>query len=205
MARAFADIAFTDSVKQAQNRYGSRKSYAGFESDGGHRDRLSENEIAFLAGRDSFYMGSVGENGWPYVQHRGGPKGFLKVLDEATIGFADFRGNRQYISVGNLNADGRVSLFLMDYPNRQRLKLWARARVVHPDEDPELVARLELPGYKARIERGIIMAVEAVDWNCPQHITPRFTEAEIERLIAPLIEENRSLKAQLAQVMSRTV
>ncbi len=205
MARAFADIAFTDSVKQAQNRYGSRKSYAGFESDGGHRDRLSENEIAFLAGRDSFYMGSVGENGWPYVQHRGGPKGFLKVLDEATIGFADFRGNRQYISVGNLNADGRVSLFLMDYPNRQRLKLWARARVVHPDEDPELVARLELPGYKARIERGIIMAVEAVDWNCPQHITPRFTEAEIERLIAPLIEENRSLQAQLAQVMSRTV
>ena len=205
MARAFADIAFTDSVKQAQNRYGSRKSYAGFESDGGHRDRLSENEIAFLAGRDSFYMGSVGENGWPYVQHRGGPKGFLKVLDEATIGFADFRGNRQYISVGNLNADGRVSLFLMDYPNRQRLKLWARARVVHPDEDPKLVARLELPGYKARIERGIIMAVEAVDWNCPQHITPRFTEAEIERLVAPLIEENRALQAQLAQAMSRTV
>ena len=205
MARAFADIAFTDSVKQAQNRYGSRKSYAGFESDGGHRDRLSENEIAFLAERDSFYLGSVGENGWPYVQHRGGPKGFLKVLDETTIGFADFRGNRQYISVGNLNADGRVSLFLMDYPNRQRLKLWVRARVVHPDEDPELVARLELPGYKARIERGIIMAVEAVDWNCPQHITPRFTEAEIERLVAPLIEENRSLQAQLAQAMSRTV
>ena len=205
MARAFADIAFTDSVKQAQNRYGSRKSYAGFESDGGHRDRLSENEIAFLAERDSFYMGSVGENGWPYVQHRGGPKGFLKVLDETTIGFADFRGNRQYISVGNLNADGRVSLFLMDYPNRQRLKLWARARVVHPDEDPKLVARLELPGYKARIERGIIMAVEAVDWNCPQHITPRFTEAEIERLVAPLIEENRALQAQLAQAMSRTV
>ena len=205
MARAFADIAFTDSVKQAQNRYGSRKSYAGFESDGGHRDRLGENEIAFLAGRDSFYMGSVGENGWPYVQHRGGPKGFLKVLDETTIGFADFRGNRQYISVGNLNADGRVSLFLMDYPNRQRLKLWARARVVHPDEDPKLVARLELPGYKARIERGIIMAVEAVDWNCPQHITPRFTEAEIERLVAPLIEENRALQAQLAQAMSRTV
>ncbi len=205
MARAFADIAFTDSVKQAQNRYGSRKSYAGFESDGGHRDRLSENEIAFLAERDSFYLGSVGENGWPYVQHRGGPKGFLKVLDEMTIGFADFRGNRQYISVGNLNADGRVSLFLMDYPNRQRLKLWARARVVHPDEDPELVARLELPGYQARIERGIIMAVEAVDWNCPQHITPRFTEAEIERLVAPLIEKNRALQAQLAQAMSRTV
>ena len=204
MARAFADIAFTDSVRQAQSRYGSRKSYAGFESGGGSRDRLGENEIAFLAERDSFYLGSVGENGWPYVQHRGGPKGFLKVLDETTIGFADFRGNRQYISVGNLNADGRVSLFLMDYPNRQRLKLWARARVVHSDEDPELAARLELPGYKARIERGIVMAIEAVDWNCPQHITPRFTEAEIERLIAPLIEENRALQTQLAQALSRT-
>ena len=198
MAHAFADIAFTDSVKQAQNRYGSRKSYAGFDSDGGHRDRLSENEIAFLAERDSFYMGSVGENGWPYVQHRGGPKGFLKVLDETTIGFADFRGNRQYISVGNLNADGHVSLFVMDYPNRARLKLWAWARVVHADEDPALLARLELPGYKARVERGIVLTVAAIDWNCPQHITPRYTQEEVERLIAPVIEENRLLQARLA-------
>ena len=198
MARAFADIAFTDSVKQAQNRYGSRKSYAGFESDGGHRDRLGENEIAFLAGRDSFYIASVGENGWPYVQHRGGPKGFLKVLDEKTLGFADFRGNRQYISVGNLDADGRVSLFVMDYPNRARLKLWAWARVVHAEEDPALLARLELPGYKARAERGIVLTVAAIEWNCPQHITPRYTQEEVERLIAPVIEENRLLQARLA-------
>jgi predicted pyridoxine 5'-phosphate oxidase superfamily flavin-nucleotide-binding protein len=199
MARAFIEIAFTDSVKAAQSRFGSRTSYAKFDHDENRRDRLSEQEIAFIAERDSFYMGSVGENGWPYVQHRGGPKGFLKVLDEKTIGFADFRGNKQYISVGNLNADNRVSLFLMDYPNRQRLKLWARARIVHRDEDPGLVARLEVSAYNARVERGIVMTIAAFDWNCPQHITPRFSEAEIERLIAPLIEENRVLKAQLAQ------
>jgi predicted pyridoxine 5'-phosphate oxidase superfamily flavin-nucleotide-binding protein len=204
MARAFAEIAFTDSVKAAQSRYGSRQAYSRFEFDGERRDRLSEHEIAFLAERDSFYMGSVGENGWPYVQHRGGPKGFLKVLDEKTIGFADFRGNRQYISVGNVNADDRVSLFIMDYPNRQRLKLWARARIVDPNEEPELVARLEVPAYRARIERGIVMTIEAVDWNCPQHITPRYSQVEVERLIAPLIEENRLLTAQLAQTMART-
>ena len=183
MARAFAEIAFTDSVKAAQSRYGTRKANTGFEFDEERRDRLNEHEIAFLAERDSFYMGSVGENGWPYVQHRGGPKGFLKVLDEKTIGFADFKGNKQYVSVGNVNANDRVSLFVMDYPNRRRLKLWARARIVHPDEDPELVARLEVPGYRGRVERGIIMTIEGVDWNCPQHITPRYTKAEVEGLI----------------------
>ena len=198
MARAFAEIAFTDSVKAAQNRYGSRKANTGFELDVDRRDTLGGQEVAFLAGRDSFYIASVGENGWPYVQHRGGPKGFLKVLDEKTLGFADFRGNRQYISVGNLNADGRVSLFVMVYPNRARLKLWAWARVVHADEDPALLARLELPGYKARVERGIVLTVAAIEWNCPQHITPRYTQEEVERLIAPVIEENRLLQARLA-------
>lgn len=202
MARAFAEIAFTDSVKAAQSRYGSRKAYAGFEFNEERRDRLSEHEIAFLAERDSFYMGSVGENGWPYVQHRGGPKGFLKVLDEKTVGFADFKGNKQYISVGNFNADDRVSLFVMDYPNRQRLKLWARARIVHQNEDAELLARLEVPSYRGRVERGIVMTIEAVDWNCPQHITPRYSQLEVERLIAPLIEENRALKVQLAQALA---
>lgn len=205
MARAFAEIAFTDSVKAAQSRYGSRKAYRGFEFDEERRDRLIEREVAFLADRDSFYMGSVGENGWPYVQHRGGPKGFLKVLDDKTIGFADFRGNKQYISVGNFNADDRVSLFVMDYRNRRRLKLWARARIVHQNEAPELVARLEVPTYRARVERGVVMTIEAVDWNCPQHITPRYTQAEVERLIAPLIEENRLLQAQLAQAVGRKV
>ncbi|MGH8559488.1 MAG: pyridoxamine 5'-phosphate oxidase family protein [Methylococcales bacterium] len=194
MARTFAEIAFTDSVKAAQSRYGSRKAYAEFEFDEERRDRLTDYEVAFLAERDSFYMGSVGENGWPYVQHRGGSKGFLKALDEKTIGFADFRGNKQYISVGNLNADDRVSLFVMDYRNRQRLKLWARARIVHPNEDPELLVRLEVPTYRARIERGIVMTIETIDWNCPQYITPRYTQAEIEELIAPLLEENRRLR-----------
>lgn len=197
MARAFTELAFTESVKAEQSRHGSRKVYAKFDFDEERRDRLGQREIAFLAERDSFYMGTVGENGWPYVQHRGGPKGFLKVLDEKTVGFADFRGNKQYISVGNLNADDRVSLFFMDYPNRQRLKLWARARIVHRDEDPGLIAQLGVEAYPARVERGIILAIAAVDWNCPQHITPRFSEAEIERLMAPLIEEIRALKAQL--------
>jgi hypothetical protein len=197
MARAFAEIAFTDSVKAAQNRYGG---HGGMERYGEKGDRLSEYEIAFLAERDSFYMASVAENGWPYMQHRGGPKGFLKVLDDKTLGFADFKGNMQYISVGNLNADDRVSLFMMDYPNRQRLKIWARARVVDESIDAGLVAKLTVPGYRARVERGIILSIEALDWNCPQHITPRFSEEEVREIVIPLLEENRELKAKLAQV-----
>lgn len=200
MARAFTEIAFTEPVKRVQSQYGSRNAYAKFDFDEERRDHLSEYEVAFLAERDSFYMGTVGENGWPYVQHRGGPKGFLKVLDEKTIGFADFRGNKQYISVGNLSTDDRVSLFIMDYPNRQRLKLWARARLVHENEDAALIAQLEVPSYQARVERGIIMTIEAVDWNCSQHITPRYTKAEIESLIAPLLDEIQALKAQISSV-----
>ena len=198
MARAFSEIAFTDSVKSMQSRYGSRTAYAKFDFAEDRRDRLSEHEIEFLAGRDSFYLATVGENGWPYVQHRGGPKGFLKVLDEKTIGFADFRGNKQYISVGNLSIDDRVSLFIMDYSNRQRLKLWARAKIVHAEDDAALVAKLELPGYEAKVERGIILTVEAVDWNCPQHITPRYSKAEVDGLIAPLLDEIQALKTQIA-------
>jgi predicted pyridoxine 5'-phosphate oxidase superfamily flavin-nucleotide-binding protein len=198
MARAFSEIAFTDTVKSMQSRYGSRTAYSKLDFAEDRRDILSDYEIEFLAERDSFYMATVGENGWPYVQHRGGPKGFLKVLDDKTFGFADFRGNKQYISVGNLSTDDRVSLFLMDYPNRQRLKLWARARIVHADEDAALVARLELPGYEARVERGIILTVEALDWNCPQHITPRYSKAEVDGLIAPLLDEIQVLKAQIA-------
>lgn len=200
MARAFSEIAFTESVKAMQTRYGSREAYSKFDLAEDRRDCLGEHEIDFLAERDSFYMASVGENGWPYIQHRGGPKGFLKVLDEKTIGFADFRGNKQYISIGNLSVDNRVSLFIMDYPNRQRLKIWARARIVHEDEDPTLVTKLAVPGYQAKLERGIIMTIEAIDWNCPQHITPRYTEAELESLIAPLLEEIQALKSQIPSV-----
>ena len=209
MARAFTEIAFTDSVKAAQERYGSRQSYQRLESDGQRRDTLGEHEMSFLAERDSCYLGSVGQNGWPYVQHRGGPKGFLKVLDEKTLGFADFQGNRQYLSVGNMSTDDRVSLFLMDYPNRRRLKLWARTRVVDAADDPGLVARLELPGYWAQVERAIVLTVEALDWNCPQHITPKFTEDEVrakwlaplEQRLAELEWENQALKSHLGVAM----
>lgn len=195
MPRAFAEIAFTPSVRAAQTLYGSRDSNRGFELAEDPRNTLQEHDAAFIEARDSFYQATVGENGWPYVQHRGGPTGFLRVLDERTIGYADFRGNAQYLSVGNLNAEPRIALILMDYGSRRRMKLWGRARLVHEIDDPALIARLEVPAYRARVERGVVIAIEAVEWNCPQHITPRFTETEVEKLLAPLIEENRQLRA----------
>ncbi|MDP1773535.1 MAG: pyridoxamine 5'-phosphate oxidase family protein [Methylobacter sp.] len=202
MANAFAEITFTPSVKAAQSLYGSRQANQGFELSEDPKNQLAEREIEFIAERDSFYQATVSETGWPYVQHRGGPAGFLKVLDERTIGFADFRGNKQYLSVGNLNAKDRISLILMDYPNRRRLKIWGRARIVHENEEPELIAQLEVPSYRARVERGIVIHVEAYDWNCPQHITPRYSEAEIDNLIAPLVEENRALKSQASATVA---
>ncbi|MSP27743.1 MAG: pyridoxamine 5'-phosphate oxidase [Methylococcales bacterium] len=195
-------MTFTPSVQAAQSLYGSRDSNRRFELADETKNELTEYETAFIANRDSFYQATVSESGWPYVQQRGGPLGVLKVLDKRTIGFADFRGNRQYLSVGNLNADERISLILMDYANRQRLKLWGRARVVHEHENPALIAQLEVPSYRARVERGIIIQVEAYDWNCPQHITPRYSTAEVEQLIAPVLEENSRLKSQIAQLLS---
>ena len=161
--------------------------------DSGHI--LGDRESTFIEARDGFYQATVNEDGWPYVQFRGGPSGFLKVLDDRTIGYADFRGNVQYISVGNLAANDRVSLILMDYPNRRRLKIWARARIVHHDEDPELLERLEVPTYRARVERAVVLTVEAFDWNCPQHITPRFTEAEVEEVLEPFRDRIAELEA----------
>jgi uncharacterized protein len=198
MGHRFAELAFTPAVKAAQVREGSRDAYRKLEEGEPHHDRLGSAEAAFLAARDSFYLASVGETGWPYVQHRGGPPSFLKVLDERTIGFADFRGNRQHVSIGNLGGDDRVSLISVDYPNRRRLKILGRARVAEPDREPEAVARLELPGYRAKVERGILVAVEAFDWNCPQHITPRFTAAEIAEAVAPLQARVAELEAALA-------
>ena len=197
MGHRFADLAFTDRVKEAQLLQGSRESYARLDGGESHHDRLGPAEAAFLAARDSFYMATVGETGWPYVQHRGGPPGFLKVLDERTLGFADFRGNRQYVSVGNLAGDDRVSLILVDYPARRRLKILGRARTVTADQEPAVLARLELPGYRAKVERGLLIAVEAFDWNCPQHLTPRFTEAEIAVAVAPLHARIAELEAAL--------
>lgn len=189
MPKAFATISFTESVKAAQSRYGSRERNQHFEHSDDARNRLGEFETEFIEARDSFYQATISENGWPYVQHRGGPAGFLRVLDHETIGYADFSGNKQYLSVGNLNANPRVSLILMDYPNRRRLKLWGTVRIVHEAEEPEIIARLEVPSYRARIERGIVIHVEAVEWNCPQHITPRYSKAEVDSIIQPLIEE----------------
>src|SRR5580704_345675 len=178
MPYKFLDITATPSVRAAQVANGSRDMWEHFK---GHRtfDRFTDNEAAFIAERDSFYMATVSESGWPYVQHRGGPPGFLKVLDEKTLAFADFSGNRQYISLGNLSVEGRVSLILMDYPHRARLKMFARAEIRNLADEPELAAKLVLPGYRARPERAYVLHLETFDWNCPQHITPRFTEAEV--------------------------
>ena len=195
MGHRFAELAFTDRVRTLQEQEGSRASYARFEGGEAHHHRLGPAEAAFLAARDSFYLATVSETGWPYVQHRGGPPGFLKVLDERTIGFADFRGNRQYVSLGNLGGDDRVSLILVDYPHRRRLKILGHARAV---EDPATVARLAVEGYPAKVERGLLIEVAAFDWNCPQHLTPRFTEAEIAAAAAPLHARIAELEAALA-------
>ena len=156
------------------------------EESANRRDKLTERETTFIESRDHFFQASVSETGWPYVQHRGGPAGFLKVLDERTLGFADYRGNVQYVSVGNLIHDNRVALILMDYSNQRRLKLLGLVRFIDRDTAPDLIERLVTPGYKAIVERGFIISVEAFDWNCPQHITPRFTLAEIDEMTAPL-------------------
>ncbi len=179
MSRAYAEIAFTPAIRQLQTRLGSRQTYARLDHMPEQLDRLGSMEVAFIQARDGFYQATVSETGWPYVQFRGGPPGFLKVLDDQTIGYADFRGNVQYISVGNLHGDDRVSVILMDYAHQRRLKLLGRARLVDANEDPVLMAQLRMPDYPARIERAVVISVQAFDWNCPQHITPRFTEQEI--------------------------
>ena len=198
MGHRFAELAFTPTVMAVQEHEGSRDSYRRLEGGEAHHDRLGPAEASFIAARDSFYMATVSETGWPYLQHRGGPRGFLKVLDEGTIGFADFRGNRQYVSVGNLLGDDRVALILVDYPNRRRLKILGRARAVTM-EDAATLGRLDVPGYRAKIERGLVIAVEAFDWNCPQHLTPRFTAEEIASAVAPLHARIAELEAALAQ------
>jgi predicted pyridoxine 5'-phosphate oxidase superfamily flavin-nucleotide-binding protein len=203
MTYRYLDLASTPSVKAAQAANGSAALWAGIQ---GRREsnRLTDAEREFIAARDSFYMATVSEDGWPYVQHRGGPAGFLRVLDDTTLAFADFRGNRQYISLGNLGANDRASLFLMDYPHRRRLKIFAHIEAKDLSADPELAAKLAVPGYKGRPERAFLVHVEAFDWNCPQHITPRFTEAELDTILEPVRQrierleaDNASLRAQL--------
>lgn len=177
MRQRFAEIVFTASVKAAQRRYSGREQRRGTAGD--QQLELGSREREFIVARDSFYLATVSETGWPHIQHRGGPVGFLQVLAPATVGFADFGGNRQYVSVGNLGHDGRLALILVDYPNRRRLKILGRARIVDaPLADPELLARLAPAEGVAAVERLVLIQVEAFDWNCSQHITPRYTEAE---------------------------
>ena len=202
MGNEFGEIAFTPSVKAMQEKLGSRKAYAALEVGDHHNSELGSDESDFIVVRDSFYMATVSETNWPYVQHRGGPAGFVKVLDARTLGFADYRGNRQYVSVGNLLKNDRVSLFFMDYPHRTRLKLLGHAELIGT-ERTEVLKSLSVSEYKAKVERGILIHVAAYDWNCPQHITPRFTEEEVETAIQPLRRRIATLEAQLAAATGR--
>jgi len=200
MGHKFAEIAFTSTVRQVQEQLGSRSSYARVEASEAVRTHvLGPSEAGFIGERDSVYMASVSETGWPYIQHRGGPKGFVRVLDEKTIGFADYRGNRQYVSVGNLMTNDRVALFFMDYPNRTRLKLLGRAKLIDAS-DTATLERLDVPGYRARIERGFLISVEAFDWNCPQHITQRYTLADVEQATAALRQRIGELETELTRI-----
>jgi uncharacterized protein len=193
----YAKLAFTDAVKTLQEGHGSRKTYERAEKTnvvGG----LTDNEIAFIGERDSFYMASYGENGYPYIQHRGGPRGFVKVIDPQTIGFVDFSGNKQYISTGNIATQSHVALIMLSYPHRARLKLYADARVVPLEKDEPLFRLLDPSEYKHRPERIIVLDIKAYDWNCPQHITPRYTIEEIQEAFAPQKEYIRQLEEEVA-------
>jgi predicted pyridoxine 5'-phosphate oxidase superfamily flavin-nucleotide-binding protein len=202
MSYGFLDIAMTPSVKAVQTQMGADRVWADFKGERAF-NRLTEDEAGFIADRDSFYMATVSETGWPYVQHRGGARGFLKVVDEQTLAFADFRGNRQYISTGNLAADDRACLFLMDYPRRARLKIYAHVDTLGLDEDPALTTLVTPTDYKAKLERVFRLRLEAFDWNCPQHITPRFTEREMAVAVRPLRERLARLEDENAQLRAR--
>jgi predicted pyridoxine 5'-phosphate oxidase superfamily flavin-nucleotide-binding protein len=199
VSKHYGTIAFTDDVRAVQCHHGSqafydRKRIAGQATPG--PDPLTEEEKDYLAERDSFYLATVSDTGWPYVQFRGGPKGFLRVLDVHSIRWADFRGNLQYISAGNLAGDSRVSIIAVDYVHRRRLKIFGHARIVTAEEDPQLADALKDPAYKAVVERAVVVDVEAFDWNCPQHITPKFTAAELEPVLAGLRDQLAALQAE---------
>jgi predicted pyridoxine 5'-phosphate oxidase superfamily flavin-nucleotide-binding protein len=207
MGRRFAELAFTPLVKRHQQAHGSRQMYERVERSGDTGDRLGPDEQEFIGQRDGFYMASVSETGWPYMQHRGGQKGFLRVLDPQTIAFADLRGNKQYISLGNLEHDNRVALFLMDYPRQARLKILGRARILESGtgengvgegdaEAARMLETLRVPGEKTPAERAILIDVEAFDWNCQQHITPRYSEEELAQALAPMRKRLEFLEAE---------
>ena len=200
-SRPASDVAVTAAVKTIQERLGSRHSYARMEQGPGWSETVTADLAEFIAERDSFYFGTASAEGQPYIQHRGGNPGFLKLVDERTLAFADFVGNRQYISMGNLSENDRAFIFLMDYPNRRRIKIWGRAEFV--ENDAALLERLNDVDYKARPERALVFHVEAWDSNCPQHITPRFTEEEIEPAIRELERRNEALQQRVNELESQ--
>ncbi len=201
MRKRFFSVAFTPSVQAEQARHSSQAGYARLTTVGAEGEEeaegLGEVEIGFIEERDSFYLATVSETGWPHVQHRGGPAGFVRVLDSRTLAWADFSGNRQYVSIGNTAVNDKVALILMDYPARQRLKILGRMTTAEIADRPDLRDRLEIAGYGGRIEHAIQVRVEAFDWNCPQHITPRFTAAQVEVAVAPLRRQIADLQARL--------
>jgi hypothetical protein len=201
MGRSFARIAFTPAVKQQQTKHNSRRSYERVEQSGDPDNKLGTFEQEFIAARDGFYMASVSESGWPYIQYRGGAKGFLRVLDDQTIAFADLRGNKQYISTGNLLRDNRVALFLMDYPTQSRLKILGRVEIHENDTAArELIEKLRVPGEKTPAERAMLIHIEGFDWNCPQHITPRYTQEELAEILEPMRRRMETLEKENARL-----
>jgi uncharacterized protein len=207
---SFGSLLFTPVVKQLQERYGSRQQYERMKKSGPSQDHFTSFEVEFLAERDSFYWATIGATGWPYVQHRGGPKGFLKVIDDHTLALADFRGNKQFISTGNLLTDNRVAMILVDYPRQARLKILGRVDVLEGQQAGAWMDRVRIPGYKAIIERVFVIHVEGYDWNCPQHITPRYTAEEIheavratEDRLRALEVENKQLRAEIEQMRKK--
>jgi len=202
MAKNFAELAFTTAVKAMQEKAGSRSSYARMEKTT-NVDGLTKNEFEFIAQQDSFYMASIGENNYPYIQHRGGPKGFLKVLDAKRLGFIDFKGNMQYITAGNMATNNNVALIMVDYPARARLKVLAKVEIVELKDNPALYDLLDLEEYKFRPERMMVFHIEAYDWNCPQHIIPRYTVAEIEEAFASQRNHITSLEAEIKALKTK--
>ncbi len=196
----YAALAFTDGIKAIQERLGSRGTYERMERMS-YAEGLTAVERNFIGQLDSFYLASSGANGFPYIQHRGGPKGFIRVLDDQTIGIVDFSGNRQYISVGNIEQNPKVSLMLLSYPLRARLKLYAEAEIVEIRDNPELYALLKPEEYKFKPERLLLFHIQAYDWNCPQHITPRYTLEEINKFNDPYIQQlEREIKVLRAKL-----
>lgn len=202
MAKNFAEIAFTEAVKKLQEKHGSRKSYERMEKLS-IVDGLTSNEITFIQNRDSFYLATIGVKEFPYIQHRGGPKGFLKIIDSKRIGFIDFIGNKQYVSVGNIATNNNVSLIMIDYPTRTRLKIFAKAEVVELRDNTELYESLDLKDYKFRPERMLVFHIEAYDWNCPQHIKPRYTVDEINEAFLPQKDYIEKLEAEIRELKEK--